>query len=192
VRDVSEAEALEIALIENLQREDLNPIERAQAYRRYLDAFRATPESLADRIGESRANVTNYLRLLTLPKVVQDMIVNGDLSMGQARAIAGIQNPDRQREVATIAARKNLSVREVERLARRLDDGLDLRPRRPGTGRLDPHLADVQERLSRALGLRVKLFAGRKKNSGRVVIRYESLEEFDRIAERLLGATSLD
>jgi ParB family chromosome partitioning protein len=191
VRPVSDAQALEIALVENLQREDLNPIERARAYEQYLNTFHQSPESLADRIGESRANVANYLRLLGLPDEVQEMVISGALSMGQARAIAGVADPQRALAVARASARRNLSVRQVEKLVR--GGNHETEPTRQSrTDRSEAHLTDLERNLRRSLGVRVRLLSGRKKNSGRIVIRYDSLEEFDRIAKRLFGSTSLE
>jgi ParB family chromosome partitioning protein len=185
VRQVGDEEALEMALIENLQREDLGPLERAAAYRRYLDEFRGSVERLADRLGESRASIANYLRFLKLPDEVKDLIRTGQLGMGQARAVAGIGDSQRQLALARLAARRNLSVRQVEDLAR--EDVPEVGGGGPAgapSGR-DRHFADVEKQLSRSLGMTVRLVAGRKKNSGRIVIPYSSLDEFDRIAQRL-------
>lgn len=189
IRDATDAEALELALVENLQREDLNPIERATAYQRYLDTFGATAEQLASRLGESRANVANYLRLLGLAPGVRDMIEQGELGMGQARAIAGIADPHRQLAVASLAVRRNLSVRQVEALARRRpgEEAADAKPSGASN-----HFVSVQRALSKSLGLAVTLQPGRKKNAGRIIIRYNSLEEFDRVAERLCGDAALE
>jgi ParB family chromosome partitioning protein len=190
VHDVDEARSLELALIENLQREDLGPLERAAAYQQYIDTFRATPEHLAAQLGESRANVVNYLRILRLPDEIQEMIRSGRLAMGQARALVGIGDAPRQLAVARLAVRRNLSVRQVEELARTGPDPLGTVEK---TGRSpDRHVRDVEESLSKALGLPVALRAGKRKNAGRIIIRYNSLEEFDRIAERLTGNPAVE
>lgn len=189
VREAEDAAALELALVENLQREDLGPLERALGYQGYLERFGVTTEQLARRLGESRANVSNYLRLLRLPQEIRDMIQAGQLAMGQARAVAGIDDPQRQLAVAHIASRRNLSVRQVEALA---TADPQTRSVSPPVRTLDTHMANVERRLSKALGMRVQLRPGRAKNSGRVIITYNSLEEFDTIAQRLGGSPLLE
>jgi ParB family chromosome partitioning protein len=188
VRELTDAQSFETALIENLQREDLAPLERAMAYQQLIDTLGVTIEVLASRLGESRANVSNYLRLLNSTDEVRQMIAAGQLGMGQARALAAIDNPRRQLALARLAVRRNLSVRQVELLAKERPETEQPPPRSPRPA--DPHLTDVEQALSKALGLPVSLRPGRKKNSGRVVIRYDSLEEFDRIVERI-GCQSL-
>ena len=187
IRPCSDTEALELALVENLQREDLNPLERARAYRTYLDEIGTSIEELAGRLGESRGNVSNYLRLMNLSTDIQAMITTGELAMGQARAVAGITDPKRQLAVALMAVRRNLSVRQVEELAKEPPASRERPPANDGTAR---HLAEVEGQFTRSLGLTVKLFPGRRKNSGRIVIRYNSLEEFDRVSERLGGGST--
>lgn len=191
IRDVSEAEALELALIENLQREDLGPLERATGYEHYIATFGGTIEELAERLGESRASVSNYLRLLRLSEELRRMLSAGELGMGQARAIASIEDPQRQLAIARLAVRRNLSVRQVEELVRNASDESSQTagpsPRIP-----DRHVLDVEQTLSKATGLRVRLRPGRKKNSGRIVIWYSNLEEFDRVAEKLGGHLELE
>lgn len=194
VRELSDSQSFEIALVENLQREDLGPLERAAAYQQYLETFGGTVEDLAKRLCESRANISNYMRLLKLHPEVCYLLGNAQLGMGQARALAGITEPHKQLAIARLASRRNLSVRQVEELVRRstADEstkvGTD--PREPQADRT--HLSDVEKALSRELGLPVRLRPGRKKNSGRVVIRYTTLDEFDRIAERLGGRVHLE
>ncbi len=191
VREVRGDQALEVALIENLQREDLTPLERARAYQTYLNTFQVPVETLAERLGESRPNIANYLRLLKLPDQIQAMIGSGKLGMGQARAIAAIEDAQRQLAIAMLAVRRSLSVRQVEALARRRDESL---PQSSSAEKIaaDRHLDEVAQVMSRALGLPVRILAGRRKNSGRVVIIYNSLEDFDRIAERITGRVSLE
>ncbi len=188
VRELSDSESFEIALTENLQREDLAPLERAAAYQHYLDEFGGSVQELADRIGESRANVSNYLRLLKLRPEICYMLGTGELGMGQARAIAAVSDPQRQLAIARLAARRNLSVRQVENLVRAACTApLQERPPLPTPARQMKarHLAHIEEALSKALGLRVVVRASRKKNAGRIIIYYQSLDEFDRLAEHL-------
>jgi ParB family chromosome partitioning protein len=188
VRDLSDAETLEIALIENLQREDLGPIERATAYQHYITAFSVTVEQLAGRLAESRANIANYLRLLRLAPEIRGLIESGELGMGQARAIAGVGDAARQLALAKLAVRRNLSVRQVETLAKNAqEETLHVSEAQtpPATSGVSRHLADVEQRLAKSLGLRVSLRPGKRKNSGKVVIAYDSLDEFDLLTTRL-------
>lgn len=185
IRDVTDAESFELALIENLQREDLGPLERAQAYQHYLDTFGGTIEDLARKLSESRANVSNYIRILRLPDEVRDLIANNELGMGQARALVTLSDPHRQVALARLAVRRNLSVRQVEALIQEDDAARPTTPPPASQTTRSRHLDDVEQAFSRALGLRVRLFPGKAKNSGRLVIRYANLEEFDRIADKL-------
>jgi ParB family chromosome partitioning protein len=195
VRELSDSEAFSTALVENLQREDLGALERAAAYQHYLESFGGTIEDLATRLSESRANISNYLRLLQLRPEICYMLGTGELGMGQARAIAGIDDPQRQLAIARMAARRNLSVRQVEALARTPSDGRQGEPTANDPTERDPyrlHLSHIEQALCKAIGLRVRLRHGKKKSSGRVIIFFDSLDEFDRIAERLGGNSSLE
>jgi ParB family transcriptional regulator, chromosome partitioning protein len=191
IHELADPDALEIALVENLQREDLAPLERAAAYQQYLDTFGGTIDDLAAKLSESRANVSNYLRLLKLRPEICYMLGSGDLAMGQARAIAAIDDPERQLAIAKLAVRRNLSVRQVEELARAGSESAEQRAVAERPRVEDRNRENVAQELSRVTGLRVRLLAGRKKNSGRVVISYNSLEEFDALAKRLTGASDL-
>lgn len=193
VRDFSESDATEAALIENLQRDDLSPIERAVAYRHYLRLFNAVPEQLAARLGEGRATVANHLRLLNLPDEVQQMLSDGRLSMGHARAILTLP-PDRQLAIARLAYRRNLSVRQTEELAARSAAPASDDHESPTlAARAEKRrLAELGQALSRATGMRVTIAGSRRKNAGRVVIHYNNLDEFDALARRLGAPTSLE
>ena len=188
VRAYSDDESMEVALIENLQREDLTPLERATAYQRYLDRFGVHADDLAAKLGESRANVSNYLRLLRLPQEVQELLRIGEIGMGQARAIAAIADSQRQLGLARLAVRRRLSVRQVETLVK---DALESRPTggaaKPGERASgdDRHTEELGRAFGKALGVPVRILAGRRKNSGRIVISFETLEEFDAIADRM-------
>ncbi len=187
VRELTAQQSFEMALVENLQREDLGPLERAGAYQHYLESFGGTIEALADRIGESRANISNYLRLLKLRPEICYLLGTGELGMGQARAIAGVEDPERQLALARIAARRNLSVRQVEELVRKPTASPEAdTPVSAEVAARRIHLDEVSAALSKGVGLRVKVLPGRRKNSGRIVISFRNLDEFDRIA-RLLG-----
>ena len=188
IRKCSDAAATELALVENLQREDLNAIERAQAYRHYLTVTQATIDQLAERLCQSRPNITNYLRLLHLPQEIQEMVANARLPMGQARAISGLQDPERQLAIARQAVRKGLSTRDVENLAKAPTPTSRESAEKEQVSPDDVqqrHLSDIETTFSRAIGTAVTIAQGRRKNSGRIVIHYRNLDEFDRIAQRL-------
>ncbi len=185
VKEMTDRESLEIALIENLQREDLGPLERAVAYDRYMSTFGATADQLASKLSESRASIANYLRLLKLHSEIQAMLRDRSLGMGQARAIAGIADQQRQLAVARLAVSRNLSVRQVEQIAAQPPGDDREAPQPQERAATDKHLRDLERRMTRSLGLRVNLKSGRRKNSGRLVIHYANLDEFDRLAERL-------
>ena len=197
VRELSNSQSFEIALIENLQRADLGPLERAAAYQHYLDAFGGTAEDLALKLCESRANVSNYLRLLKLRPEICYMLGAGELGMGHARAIAGVADPGRQLALAHMAVRRNLSVRQVEELARSAGDisAAESDEHAPPSAEAEARrklFADVEASLTRQAGLRIRVFPGRKKNSGRIVIAYGSLDEFEMIASRLGAKPTLE
>ncbi len=131
MRDVPDDKVLELALIENIQREDLNPIEEAQAYRKLIDTIGLTQESLAERVGRDRSYITNYLRLLRLPDDIRRLIEEGKLSTGHARTLLGTSDADMQRRIARRIIERGLSVRETERLVRQLDEaGVDVAGRK--------------------------------------------------------------
>ncbi|MBK8913245.1 MAG: ParB/RepB/Spo0J family partition protein [Phycisphaerales bacterium] len=187
IREMSDPQSLEIALIENLQRQDLGPLERAEGYQRYLDQYGGTTEQLAVRLSESRTSIINYLRLLKLPQEVRTMISGQQISMGHARAIAGLSDPERQLAIAKMTARRSLSVRQVEAMCR--ESSSEPSPARTPTGAVR-HMESVADQLSRGIGLPVQVITGKGKNSGRVIVSYKSIEDFDRIA-RAFGADSL-
>lgn len=192
IRTADEIAASEIALIENLQREDLTAIERARAYEQYIRAFETSPERLAERLGQSRSSVVNYLRLLGLADQVQAMLADGSLSMGQARAIAGVADGARQVAIANQAVRGGLSARQVEEICRRASTTIAADPRAASPAPASRHLGDVAAALAKSLGLSVRLLQGKKRNTGRIVVEYGSLADFDRFCERVLGKPAID
>lgn len=184
VRQLAGRDQLELALVENLQRQDLNPLEEALAFRQLIEEFGYTQAELAERLGRARSSVANTLRLLDLEASVQEAVAAGRLSEGHARAIAGL-DPDRQRRAAATIAQGGLSVRQAEALARRLRQDRPVRtPRRPPTGGPDDVEA-LEEGLRRALGTRVTLLRGRRK--GRIVIEFYGEDELDRLYRLLTG-----
>jgi ParB family transcriptional regulator, chromosome partitioning protein len=179
IKNVASKDSLEIALIENIQREDLNPIETAEAFNRLLREFDLTQDELSDRVGKERATVANYLRLLKLPDEIKAMLYNGSLSMGHARAILSVEGKANQIEAARRIIKNGLSVREAESIAKKT-------PKHPDAVKKDPQIASLEERLIKTLGTKVRLFhKGRK--GGRIEIEYYSLEELDRLLEILMG-----
>jgi len=179
VREMDDQEIMEAALIENLQREDLNPIEEAAGIRALMDRCGYTQEMAAKRVGRSRPAVANLLRLLTLPEKVQKMVKDGVLSAGHARVLAGIPDEKQQLHLAQEAAEKELSVREMEKLAAQPA----VQPVRPEPAPLPLELEDMRERLQNVLGVRASLRGSLKK--GRIVLQYNSAEELEQIYEAM-------
>jgi ParB family chromosome partitioning protein len=187
VRELDDQQMAEWALIENLQREDLNPIERAEAFQRLTEDFGLSHERVADRVGLERSTISNLLRLLSLCDHAKQLVRDGLLSMGQARAIAGLSDPAQQKHVAELAVRKGLSVREVEKAVRGLAQGHDaaLTTRSSASGGRSAYLADLEKQIGEQLGTRVAIRAGRKKGSGKLTIEFFSLDQFDHLLSRM-------
>lgn len=179
VREMSEQERMEAALIENLQREDLNPIEEAAGIRALMEECGYTQELAAKRVGRSRPAVANLLRLLQLPESIQQMVKDGELSTGHARVLAGIPDESRQLALAERAVRDGMSVRELEKLAAMPDE----KPQKPAPRPLPSELNDMQERLQNVLGVRASLRGSLKK--GRIILQYDSAEELEAIYEAM-------
>jgi ParB family chromosome partitioning protein len=184
LKDAGPEDSLEIALIENIQREDLGPMETARAFQTLVKQFGLTQEQLADRVGKDRATVANYLRLLGLPNEVRKLVDEGALSMGHARAILGIQSRSRQLVAAKKVVKEGLSVRETEGLARRIAAEAEGKPAKK-KARKSPEVRALEEKLIRHLGTKVQVKARGKRGS--IEIEYYSLEELDRLLEVLLG-----
>jgi ParB family chromosome partitioning protein len=183
VREVSDKEAFEIALIENIQREDLNPVEEAEAYKRLIEEHGLTQEELAARVGKERSTVANALRLLRLPDSIKNAIVDGQLSMGHARALLAISDEGDLRKAAEKVIADNLSVRAVEALVQRLKSRRLPREKRERNG--SAQVRHLVERLQRKLGIRVELKD--KGGSGTLEMRYANLQELDRVLAAILG-----
>lgn len=187
VRDFNEQETLEIALIENIQREDLNPIEEAEAYRKLIAEFHHSQEALGRIVGKSRSHVANLMRLLDLPKAVQDQVMHNRLSMGHARALIGA--PDCER-LARRIEEKGLSVRETEQLVRRVKTGEDapVERRAPlGVAAKDPDIAALEQHLADILGLKVDIGHDGGASGGVLTLRYSNLDQLDMLCQRLSG-----
>ncbi len=180
VREVGDRDALQLALVENLQREELNAIEQAKAYQRLQEEFGLTQEQVASSVGKDRATVANTVRLLKLADRVQQEVAAGRLSLGHARALLSLDSQKSQLQLAERAIASGLSVRQVEQLVRESASGEE-RSRKPKSR--DPHLAAVEQKLERALGTRVKIFHGRTR--GWIRVAYFSLKDLDRLIARL-------
>ena len=179
VKDIPDEAAVAIALIENIQRESLNPIEESMALQRLLEEFSMTHQQVADAVGKSRASVTNLLRLLTLTEEVKTMLEHGDLEMGHARALLTLP-PVEQLEAAQAIVNQGLSVREAEELVRRLQ--IPKLPDMPKS--IDPDIKRLQDDLTKRLKMGVAIHCNAK-GQGKVVIRYQDLNELDKILEYL-------
>lgn len=179
VRDVPDEAALAMALIENIQRENLNPMEEASGLQRLIDEFKMSHEQAADAVGRSRSATTNLLRLLKLTKQVQAMVMEGVLDMGHARAILSLDGA-RQVEAAKRVAARGMSVREAEALVARMLRGNASRQRR----KPDRDLARLEEETSERLGTTVEIRPGRK-GSGKLIIRYSNLDHLDQLLRKL-------
>jgi ParB family chromosome partitioning protein len=187
VRDVSTRDAFELALIENVQREDLDPIEFAEALDRLVREHGYTQERLAERVGKDRSSIANALRLLRLPKMVRERVVNGELSEGHARALLGAPNDDVLTDLADKVVKGRLSVRQTESLVR----GTKAKAGGGETGDKSPkgksaNVRDIEGRLERRLGTRVELRD--RDGAGEIVLKYASWDELDRLLEELLRA----
>jgi len=188
VRDLSEREVMALALIENLQREDLNPVEEARAYQRLSEDEGMTQAEIARMVEKSRSHVANLQRLLGLPGAVLDLVEVGQLSMGHARALIGQDNAS---DLAQCAVNDNLSVREIEKLVRQAakpaSNGDDPNPKPARTSEENADIVAVQRHLEEFLGLNVRIKADPDPRSGAITIKYGSLDQLDMVCQRLTG-----
>jgi ParB family chromosome partitioning protein len=176
VKEVDDANAMELALIENIQREDLNPIEEARAYQRLVQEFGFTQEQIGQAVGKDRVSISNILRLLNLPAKIQQFINDDLLAMGHARALLSISEPSRQLKLCEKIIKKGLSVREAEQLVKP-----HAVTRRTGTKDTDPYTKSAEDELQKKLGTRVKILHGKKR--GKILIEYYSPTDLDRIID---------
>ena len=186
IREAADRDRLELALVENIQRADLDPLEEARAYRQLIEEFGLTQEEVAARVGRARPSIANALRLLALPAEVQETIAEGDISAGHARAVASLDEPALQIELSRLVVARGLSVRQTEELARRLKErpaarlgGRDVPPAR------DPDVERLEADLRGALGTKVTVTTGAR--TGRIVIEYYDQEDLLRLIDRLVG-----
>ncbi|WP_420857825.1 ParB/RepB/Spo0J family partition protein [Marivivens marinus] len=184
VREFTDSEVLEVAIVENIQRADLNPIDEAAGYRQLIDRFGHTQEQLASALGKSRSHITNLMRLLTLPQAVQTHVVEGRMSAGHARALIG-------RDDAEALARKviaeGLSVREVEKLVKAPTSKRPAQNRSSGPARKDPDTIQIEKELGATLKMDVSIDHAEGQESGKLTLRYKSLEQLDDLLRLLSG-----
>ncbi len=175
IKDLSGSEALEVALIENIQRKDLNPIEEASVYKRLIDDFNLTQETLSKRVGKDRSSLANYLRLLKLPRLIKQDLVNGALSMGHARALLALFLPGKLFEVRDSVVKKGLSVRATEALIKRMNNP----QKKPDKKSKNVFIVDLENKLQKSFGTRVKIKTSNK--GGKIEISFFSNNDLNRI-----------
>ncbi len=190
VRAVADEKLLELALIENIQREDLNPIEEAQAYRKLIETIGLTQELLGDRVGRDRSYITNYLRLLKLPADIQRLIEETKLSTGHARALLATADTDVQRRIARRIIERGLSVRETERIMRRTEEGSPgkRKSKQALEGASDPNVRAAETKLRRQLGTQVRIIHRKNLPSGQIEIEFYSANDLERLFRLLVPA----
>jgi ParB family transcriptional regulator, chromosome partitioning protein len=185
VRHASDEQAMEMTIVENLQRTDLNPMEQARAYEQLAREFQLTQEQMAKRTGKDRASVANFLRLLRLPASVQGQVENGELSFGHARTLLALEDPETILKAAQKVTALSMSVRQTESYVQGILNPETKQAKGEQKEKVvDPNVREVQETLQRALGLKVRVED--RKGRGRVIIEYAKIEEFDRLLEMLV------
>jgi ParB family chromosome partitioning protein len=184
IREVEDADSLELSLIENIQRQDLNPIEEARAYKYLIDKFNLTQEKLSEVLGKARVTVTNTLRLLNLPQEIQEEIKKGRLSFAHGRTLLEIDDPIQQRRLAQQAISNSLSVKELENLVKRQRSKV-LKRHREEVRTTEPYVAVLEEELQQILATKVRI--NKRKKRGQIIIEFYSYEELERIANKIRG-----
>jgi ParB family chromosome partitioning protein len=194
VRRVSRQQAAEMTIIENLQREDLSPLEQAQAFKVLSEEFSLTQEEIGERVGLSRVSVANYMRLLRLPREVMQMLGEKRINFAQAKELLKLGDNDRIAEAALYAVKKGMNIEQIEMLVLRMDGLLDPLPDMPGVKKkeastgarwVDPNVRAAQRDLERTLGLRVRIRD--RKGKGKIVIEYATVDDYERVVEMLRG-----
>lgn len=184
VRDADDEQMLELALIENIQREDLNAIDRAEAYSRYCKTFGTTPEELGMKLGENRSTIVNYLRLLELPDQVRGWVASRQISMGHARALLGLKQPEAQIRLAKETMDGQLSVRQIEEIVRRSRETPQAthKERKPSNGSAPPQISYLEQRFEAALKTKVRIHSRQDKEGGQIIIDFFNNEDFERLS----------
>lgn len=184
IRTVSDEKMMEVAVLENLQREDLTPLEEAQAYQTLMDKLSLTQAQVAERLGKSRPYIANYLRLLGLPNEIKELVSAGKLSMGQARTLLGLKDRKQLVKLAKQAVEKNLTVRQLEELVAQMN-GTAEKKRAKRRQRKPAYVREAESQLQSKFGTKVAVAPSRKKNAGKIEIPYTSADDFNRILEVL-------
>ncbi len=181
VKDIAEDDFLEWALIENIQRQDLNPLEEAEASRRLADERMLSQDDIAKRVGKDRSSVANMIRLLRLPEEIRLYVAEGQLTAGHARTLLGLLTPEHQRQMAKRIVQENLSVRQVEAIVNRSN----AHKRKPKSARyLKPEIIDLENKLTQHFGTQVRIYPKKNQKEGRIEIKYYSLDDLDRVLEK--------
>jgi ParB family transcriptional regulator, chromosome partitioning protein len=195
IRDVPDDKMLELALIENIQRQELNAIEEAYAYKRLIETFNLTQETVAQRVGRDRTFVTNYLRLLRLPEDIQRLVEESKLSMGHARALLGIDDADKQRQIASSIIERSLSVRDTERAVKRVVAGEDSSPPVASTATntvSDANTRAAESKLRRRLGTQVHIVPNQSgSGGGKIEVQYYNENDLQRVYELIMGSQNV-
>jgi ParB family chromosome partitioning protein len=192
VREIPDDKLLELALIENIQRQELNAIEEAHAYKRLIETLGLTQETVAQRVGRDRSFVTNYLRLLRLPEDIQRLVEEDKITMGHARALLGIDDADIQRRVAQSVMEQSLSVRETERAIKRVIAGATLTAAtQQQPARDDANIRAAETKLRRRLGTQVRVMPSQTGTGGKIEIEYYNESDLDRLYQLLIGTQNL-
>lgn len=184
IRTMSDERMMEVAVLENLQREDLTPLEEAQAYQTLMDKLSLTQAQVAERLGKSRPYIANYLRLLGLPNEIKELVSAGKLSMGQARTLLGLKDRKQLVKLAKQAVEKNLTVRQLEELVAQMN-GTAEKKRAKRRQRKPAYVREAESQLQSKFGTKVAVAPSRKKNAGKIEIPYTSADDFNRILEVL-------
>ncbi|MTT31063.1 ParB/RepB/Spo0J family partition protein [Terrilactibacillus sp. BCM23-1] len=187
IKELSDKQMMEIALIENLQREDLNPIEEAIAYKKLMEGLEITQEELAKKVGKSRPHITNHLRLLQLSQPVQSLIAEGKLSMGQGRTLLGLKNKKKLPTLVEKVIKENMNVRQLEELIQKLNNHVPRETSRKVTMKLDPVLREKVTVLRERFGTSVLIKQAKNKDKGKIEIEYYSQDDLSRLIELLEG-----
>jgi ParB family chromosome partitioning protein len=188
VKEIPEDKMLELALIENIQRQELNAIEEAHAYKRLIESLGLTQEMVAQRVGRDRTFITNYLRLLRLPEDIQQLVEAEQLSMGHARALLGVDEPEIQRKLAKEIIDKGHSVRQTERTIKRIVEGADTVG--VSAAKDDPNFRSAEDKLRRKLSSKVQIVVNQKNSGGRIEIEFFDVNDLNRIYEIIMGKES--
>jgi ParB family chromosome partitioning protein len=184
IKKADDRQMLEWALIENIHRTDLNPVERAKAYKNYIESFSLSQSEAAEKLGENRTVVSNYLRILELPSEIREMLVDGRLTTGHAKAILSLPTDQLRAQLANRAMAKRLSVREVERLVKKYTAPVENETKKTQK-EVPAYIRDLQEQLKSKLGTRIKIDTKNSGKQGTITIEFYSLDDFDRIVEQM-------